>query len=88
MGGTLPGFAKSKILRIILGEMGHMRLPTSVHCGNSAAAGLPNDSLKKASFTLDGNIYVFSELLTKSNTNMLCPKRVPLIRALAAYVQV
>ena len=38
---------EGKVLRLTLMELGHPQPPTPVHCDNSTAAGIANDSVKK-----------------------------------------
>ena len=47
LGAPSLNLKEGKILRIVLEEMGHRQPPTPVHCDNSTAAGIANDSVKR-----------------------------------------
>ena len=36
----------AKIIRLILGEMGHRQPPAQIHCDNKTTAGIVNDTVK------------------------------------------
>ena len=47
LGALFINGKKIKILRLILGEMGHPQPPTPVHCDNKTATSIVNDAMKK-----------------------------------------
>ena len=47
LGALFLNLKEGKILRLVLEEMGHRQPPTPVHCDNSTAAGIANDSVKR-----------------------------------------
>jgi hypothetical protein len=47
LGALFLNIKEGKVLRLPLIEMGHRQPPTPVHCDNSTAAGITNDTVKK-----------------------------------------
>jgi hypothetical protein len=47
LGALFVNGKESKILRLILHEMGHPQPPTPIHCDNKTATGIANDTVKK-----------------------------------------
>lgn len=47
LGALFINGKETKILRLILEEMGHSQPPTPVHCDNKTATGIANDTLKR-----------------------------------------
>ena len=47
LGALFLNIKEGKVLRLALTEMGHRQSPTPVHCDNSTAAGIANDTVKK-----------------------------------------
>ena len=47
LGALFLNLKEGKLLRLTLIELGHTQPPTSVHCDNSTAIGIANDSVKK-----------------------------------------
>ena len=47
LGALFLNLKEGKILRLVLEEMGHRQPPTPVHCDNSTAAGIANDTVRK-----------------------------------------
>ena len=47
LGSLFVNGQETKILRLILEEMGHPQPPTPVHCDNKTATGIANDTVKK-----------------------------------------
>jgi hypothetical protein len=43
------------IFRLTLEEMGHLQPPTLVHCDNSTAVGITNNSVKKTTLSINGD---------------------------------
>jgi hypothetical protein len=56
LGALFMNSKDAKIIRFVLEEMGHKQPPTPIHCDNKTAAGIANDSVKKTSFMVDGNV--------------------------------
>ena len=46
LGALFINDKETKILRLILQEMGHPQAPTQVHCDNKTATGIANDTVK------------------------------------------
>jgi hypothetical protein len=55
LGALFMNSKEAKILRLVLGEMGHTQPPTQIHCDNKTAAGFANDTVKKTQVTVDGD---------------------------------
>ena len=47
LGALFLNLKEGKTLRLTLMELGHVQPPTPVHCDNSTATGIANDSVKK-----------------------------------------
>ena len=47
LGALFLNIKEGKVLRLALIELGHIQPPTPVHCDNSTAAGIANDTVKK-----------------------------------------
>ena len=47
LGSLFLNTKQAKILRITLAEMGHPQPPTPIHCDNSTAVGIANDTVKQ-----------------------------------------
>jgi hypothetical protein len=47
LGALFMNNKEAKILRLVLGEMGHTQPPTPIHCDNKTAAGIATDTVKK-----------------------------------------
>ena len=47
LGALFINGKETKILRLILEEMGHPQPPTPVHCDNKTATGIANDTVKR-----------------------------------------
>ena len=47
LGALFLNIKEGKVLRLALRELGHRQPPTPVHCDNSTAAGIANDTVKK-----------------------------------------
>eukprot|EP00804_Cyclotella_cryptica_P002622 CCRYP_010444-RD/>CCRYP_010444-RD protein AED:0.34 eAED:0.29 QI:0/-1/0/1/-1/0/1/0/485 len=47
LGALFHNCKEGKILRLILGELGHQQPPTPIHCDNATATGIANDTIKK-----------------------------------------
>jgi hypothetical protein len=47
LGSLFLNTKEAKILRITLAEMGHPQPPTPIHCDNSTAVGIANDTVKR-----------------------------------------
>jgi hypothetical protein len=47
LGALFLNIKEGKVLRLALSELGHHQPPTPVHCDNSTAAGIANDTVKK-----------------------------------------
>ena len=46
LGALFVNGKESKIIRLILQEMGHPQPPTPIHCDNKTATGIANDTVK------------------------------------------
>ena len=47
LGALFLNIKEGKVLRLALAELGHKQPPTPVHCDNSTATGIANDTVKK-----------------------------------------
>ena len=47
LGALFVNGKETKIIRLILEEMGHAQPPTPIHCDNKTATGIANDTVKK-----------------------------------------
>ena len=47
LGALFVNCREGKTIRLILEELGHEQPPTPVHCDNSTAVGIANDTVKK-----------------------------------------
>ena len=47
LGALFVNGKETRIIRLILEEMGHTQPPTPVHCDNKTATGIANDTVKK-----------------------------------------
>ena len=54
LGALFLNIKEGKVSRLALRELGH-RQPPTVHCKNSTAVGIANDTVKKTTITVDGN---------------------------------
>ena len=57
LGALFLDIKQGKILRLALNELGYTQPPTPVHCGNTTAAGIVNNSDKNRD-QLDGTAFV------------------------------
>ena len=55
LGALFLNIKEGKVLRLALAELGHKQPPTLVHCDNSTATIIANDTVKKTKITVDGN---------------------------------
>jgi hypothetical protein len=58
---------ETKILRLILEEMGHQQPPTPIHCDNKTATGIANDTVKKHRSRSMGMRYFGSRIIIIGN---------------------
>ena len=47
LGALFVNAKEGKIIRLALHELGHPQPPTPIHCDNSTAAGISNNTVKK-----------------------------------------
>ena len=47
LGALFLNLKEGKVLRLMLNKMGHKQPPTPVHCDNSTATGIANNTIKK-----------------------------------------
>ena len=62
---------EGKVLRLTLMELGHPQPPTPVHCDNSTAAGIANDSVKKqCSRSMEMRFFWVTEQVTNGTVDV------------------
>jgi hypothetical protein len=55
LGALFLNCKQAMIFRLTLEEIGHPQPPTLVHCNNSAAVGIANNSVKKTAISINGD---------------------------------